>query len=47
MRHTRETVRRHLSPWVLIVWAALIGLASIADRFEIGPGAQIEDLRHD
>lgn len=47
MKHTRETVRRHLSPWVLIIWAALIGLASIADRFEVGPRAHMEDTRHD
>lgn len=32
MNHTKQTAKKHLSPGVLIIWFALVGLAWCADR---------------
>jgi hypothetical protein len=43
MKHTRETVRRHLSPWVLLIWVVLIGLAALLDHSEVLPSTYFEE----
>lgn len=35
MKHTRETVRRHLNPWVLLIWLVLIGAAAFVDHVDM------------
>lgn len=44
MRHTRETVRRHLSPWVLLIWAALVIIAAVLDHNDVLPVVYIEEV---
>ena len=42
MKNTRETLRRHLSPWVIVIWVALAGIAALMDQAEITIPAYIE-----
>lgn len=45
MKNTRNTVRRHFSPWILLVWLALAVGASIVERLDIVLPAYLEEDR--
>ena len=44
MKNTRETIQRHLSPWVIVIWLVLASVAALVDRTEFIERNHYEDM---
>lgn len=45
MNHTKETIKKHLSPWALVAWLALLGVAFCVDVARDAEGGVSIELR--